>query len=188
VKKRKRRGRRLCRGALRRDRTIQQTKVDRGETMSGSDNPCAFEERHFTISELAQTWHFSEEFVRQIVQDEPGVTEWVRQQPGKRRYRVLRVPQSVAERLYRRAQARADHEPVQPRVARRRRRGAISLPLSKVRTAPTSAGSCSTTKPSATTSASSKSGIEAGRQRRMTRSSTTVTTRQILETKILAKA
>lgn len=35
---------------------------------------------------------FSVEFVRQIVKDEPGVTEWVRQQPGKRRYRVLRVP------------------------------------------------------------------------------------------------
>jgi hypothetical protein len=30
---------------------------------------------------------------------------WVRRVPGKRRYRVLRVPQSVAERLYRRASA-----------------------------------------------------------------------------------
>src|SRR5215831_1510303 len=68
----------------------------------------SFEERHFTIHELSKMWHFSTEFVRQIVKDESGVSEWVRQQPGRRRYRVLRVPQSVAERLYRRALARAE--------------------------------------------------------------------------------
>ena len=62
-----------------------------------------FEERHFTVPELATMWHLSREFVRQVVQHEPGVTEWVRQQPGRRRYRVLRVPQSVAERLDNRA-------------------------------------------------------------------------------------
>ena len=62
-----------------------------------------FEERHYTVKELAAMWRLSSEFVRQLVQHEPGVTEWVRQQPGKRRYRVLRVPESVAERLYRRA-------------------------------------------------------------------------------------
>ena len=65
-------------------------------------------------AELAQMWHFSVEFVRQIVGDEPGVTEWVRQQPGKRRYRVLSVPQSVVERLYRRAQTRAEQEGQSP--------------------------------------------------------------------------
>ena len=78
--------------------------------MTGSDTVCAFEERHFTIAELATMWQFSREFVRQLVQNEPGVTEWVRQLPGKRRYRVLRVPQSVAERLYRRAQARVEFD------------------------------------------------------------------------------
>ena len=66
--------------------------------MTESDNSSLFEERHFTIHELSKMWHFSVEFVRQIVKDEPGVTEWVRQRPGKRRYRVLRVPQSVVER------------------------------------------------------------------------------------------
>ena len=55
-----------------------------------------FAERHFTINQLAEMWNLSGEFVRQLVQREPGVTEWVRQQPGRRRYRVLRVPQSVA--------------------------------------------------------------------------------------------
>ena len=45
-----------------------------------------FEERHFTVPELATMWRLSREFVRQVVQHEPGVTEWVRQQPGRRRY------------------------------------------------------------------------------------------------------
>ncbi len=69
-----------------------------------------FEERHFTVPELAERWNLSREFVRQVVQGEPGVTEWVRQQPGRRRYRVLRVPQSVAERLYNRALGRAEDD------------------------------------------------------------------------------
>lgn len=70
----------------------------------------AFEERHFTVPELASMWRLSREFVRQVVQHEPGVTEWVRQEPGRRRYRVLRVPQSVAERLYNRALGKAEED------------------------------------------------------------------------------
>lgn len=66
-----------------------------------------FEERHFTVPELAEMWNLSREFVRQVVQGEPGVTEWVRQQPGRRRYRVLRVPKSVAERIYNQALGKA---------------------------------------------------------------------------------
>lgn len=69
-----------------------------------------FNERHYTINELAAMWSLSGEFVRQLVQHEPGVTEWVRQQPGRRRYRVLRIPQSVAERVYRRALSKASRE------------------------------------------------------------------------------
>lgn len=70
-----------------------------------TDEP--FAERHYTVNELAAMWRLSGEFVRQLVQHEPGVTEWVRQQPGRRRYRVLRIPQSVAERVYRRALTKA---------------------------------------------------------------------------------
>lgn len=69
-----------------------------------------FAERHFTINELAAMWNLSGEFVRQLVQHEQGVTEWVRQRPGRRRYRVLRIPQSVAERVYRRAVSKARTE------------------------------------------------------------------------------
>jgi hypothetical protein len=76
--------------------------------MEANERREPFEERHFTVPELASMWRLSREFVRQVVQHEPGVTEWVRQQPGRRRYRVLRVPQSVAERLYQRALGRAE--------------------------------------------------------------------------------
>ena len=78
--------------------------------MDPSEKTKPFEERHFTVPELATKWRLSREFVRQVVQQEPGVTEWVRQQPGRRRYRVLRVPQSVAERLYNRALGKAEDE------------------------------------------------------------------------------
>ena len=101
--------------------------------MIGSDHPCDFEERHFTIAELAHLWQFSTEFVRQLVQSEPGVTEWVRQQPGKRRYRVLRVPQSVAERVYRRAQARGQYEKARPKSVGRRPQAVPGEPSPKAR-------------------------------------------------------
>jgi hypothetical protein len=76
--------------------------------MEANERRERFEERHFTVPELAAMWRLSREFVRQVVQHEPGVTEWVRQEPGRRRYRVLRVPQSVAERLYNRALGKAE--------------------------------------------------------------------------------
>lgn len=74
--------------------------------MNRNDDREPFEERHFTVLELAAIWKLSAEFVRQLVEEEPGVTEWVRQRPGARRYRVLRVPASVARRLYTRALSR----------------------------------------------------------------------------------
>lgn len=93
--------------------------------MSSSDINTPLEERHYTIAELAKMWNFSTEFVRQIVRGEPGVTEWVRQAAGRRRYSVLRIPESVARRLYQRALARAEPEPVLPRGVGRRLRQAV---------------------------------------------------------------
>lgn len=78
-----------------------------------------FEQRHFTVGELAAMWNLSSEFVRQLVEKEPGVTEWVRQRPGARRYRVLRVPESVARRLYAQALSRASLKPFVGYVKRR---------------------------------------------------------------------
>jgi len=80
-----------------------------------------FAEPHYTVGELAAMWNLSAEFVRQIVQHEPGVTEWVRQKPGRRRYRVLRVPESVAERIYRRALAKARDEALTGRLEKSER-------------------------------------------------------------------
>ncbi len=89
-------------------------------TMDHDDNREPFEHRHFTVSELATMWRLSNEFVRQLVEAEPGVTEWVRQRPGARRYRVFRVPQSVAERLYTRALSRAVRQAERFRTKTRR--------------------------------------------------------------------
>lgn len=75
-------------------------------TAQNLDAPESVAERHYTISEVAALWNLSPEFVRQLIRNEPGVTEWVRQSPNKRRYRVLRIPESVVHRIYRRAQER----------------------------------------------------------------------------------
>jgi hypothetical protein len=80
-----------------------------------------FAERHYTVAELAEMWKFSKEFVRRLVAHEPGVSEWVTQEPGKRSYRVLRIPESVVERPYNRALSRADDV----RSRSRRRRGLL---------------------------------------------------------------
>ena len=59
-------------------------------------------ERHFSVNDLAAKWFLSDDYVRRLFWDEPGVIKLVRQKPGKRRYVILRIPHSVAERVYRR--------------------------------------------------------------------------------------
>lgn len=59
-------------------------------------------ERHFSVEELAQIWNMSEDFVRRLFLHEPGVVVFYRQQPGRRVYRTLRIPESVALRVHRR--------------------------------------------------------------------------------------
>lgn len=61
-------------------------------------------ERHFSPDELAQTWGLSSDTVRRLFEREPGVL--IIEQPKKsrssRRYRTLRIPESVALRVHRR--------------------------------------------------------------------------------------
>jgi hypothetical protein len=58
-------------------------------------------ERHFTVPELAEMWGFSEDFINAKFRDEPGVlTTQKRGRTGRRTYGVIRVPQSIAERVY----------------------------------------------------------------------------------------
>ena len=59
-------------------------------------------ERHLSTEELAKLWGMSEDFVRRLFLKEPGVVVFYNQRPGKRVYRTLRIPASVALRVHRR--------------------------------------------------------------------------------------
>jgi hypothetical protein len=62
-------------------------------------------ERHHAPSDVAELWHLNVETIRRLFQDEPGVL--VLQAPakkGRRRYKTIRIPQSVLERVHTRLQ------------------------------------------------------------------------------------
>ncbi len=70
-----------------------------------SATPAAgFMERHFTVGEVAALWNISDDSARRMFEREPGVLIIEgRQGIGRgRRYRTLRIPESVAARVYRR--------------------------------------------------------------------------------------
>jgi len=69
-----------------------------GDTGSASD--AAFG-RHFTAAELADIWRLDETTIRRIFQDEPGVLRIGKASRRKRQYFTLRIPESVALRVYR---------------------------------------------------------------------------------------
>ena len=58
-------------------------------------------ERHFSVEELAEVWGMSQDFVRRLFLNEAGVVIFYRQRPGRRVYRTLRIPESVAVRVHR---------------------------------------------------------------------------------------
>ncbi len=61
-------------------------------------------ERHYSPAEIAGLWGLSVDTVRRLFENEPGVLvfEPPRAYGRRRRYRTLRIPESVAERVYRR--------------------------------------------------------------------------------------
>jgi hypothetical protein len=60
-------------------------------------------ERHFSPAQLAEQWNLSEDTVRRVFELEPDVLIFENPERGSsRRRRTLRIPQSVAERVYRR--------------------------------------------------------------------------------------
>ena len=69
-------------------------------------------ERHYTVPELEEQWNFSDDFIRQLFINEPGVIKIVRPEDpnrigkngkkGKRPYVTLRIPESVAARVHER--------------------------------------------------------------------------------------
>jgi hypothetical protein len=58
-------------------------------------------ERHYSPAELAALWNLSEDAVRRLFEKEPGVFVLAQPKPGKRSYRTLRIPESVAQRVHR---------------------------------------------------------------------------------------
>jgi hypothetical protein len=58
-------------------------------------------ERHYSVDELAAVWGMSDDFVRRLFLHEPGVVIFFKQRPGRRTYRVLRIPESVVQRVHR---------------------------------------------------------------------------------------
>lgn len=58
-------------------------------------------DKHFEVGTLARMWNLSDDTIRRMFRDEPGVIKWVRH-GGKRPYVILRIPQPVAERVYNR--------------------------------------------------------------------------------------
>jgi hypothetical protein len=72
--------------------------------MDASSNPVPAFERHFTPQELAELWHLSVDTIRAMFAKEPGVfiTNGIRSdaRARSRRYRTIRIPESVALRVY----------------------------------------------------------------------------------------
>jgi hypothetical protein len=60
------------------------------------------DERHYSVSELAEAWNISEDKVRDLFLNEPGVLNFGKRSRRKRVYRPLRIPQHVADRVYER--------------------------------------------------------------------------------------
>ncbi len=59
-------------------------------------------ERHYSVDDLAERWGMSDDFVRRLFLHEPGVVVFFKYRPGKRTYRILRIPESVAQRVHQR--------------------------------------------------------------------------------------
>lgn len=72
--------------------------------MSTTSSPAEPLEPHFTLAQVAEAWGVSTDTVRRMCEGEPGVLV-IEPAPGRysrRRYRTLRIPASVAERVHRR--------------------------------------------------------------------------------------
>jgi AraC-like DNA-binding protein len=63
----------------------------------------ALTERHYSVKELAQMWGLSPTAIRRMFRNEPGVLRFGKENKGhQRNYVTLRIPASVAERVYQR--------------------------------------------------------------------------------------
>ena len=75
-----------------------------GTTEAQAKRP-EFFERHYTVKELADAWHMSATVLREWFINEPGVVKFGVKKLSKNRKRTyvsMRIPESVARRVYRR--------------------------------------------------------------------------------------
>jgi AraC-like DNA-binding protein len=75
--------------------------IAEGMTMQGR---AEFLEPHYTLAELSKAWHVSRPTLQGWFRDEPGVIRYGQDKLKKGRQRThlsLRVPESVARRVYR---------------------------------------------------------------------------------------
>jgi len=83
-----------------------------GQTVGESGRPGAdktqkgplprYQERHYSVADIAKTWNLSREIIRKQFEGEPGVlvigSDGTR---SKRGYHTMRIPESVMERVHR---------------------------------------------------------------------------------------
>ena len=63
-------------------------------------------QRHYSVAELAEAWKLSENTIRRMFEDEPGVLKWgTTESKYKRRYTTLRIPETVVLRVHRQIRA-----------------------------------------------------------------------------------
>lgn len=63
-------------------------------------------EKHYSVLELAELWNLSENTIRRMFENEPGVLKWgTREGRFKRRYTTLRIPETVVLRVHRQLEA-----------------------------------------------------------------------------------
>jgi hypothetical protein len=80
--------------------------------MNNSQGDATSLEPHYSPTEVAEAWGVSTNTVRRMFKDEPGVLV-IEPAPGRfsrRKYRTLRIPASVAERVHRRMTVVASSE------------------------------------------------------------------------------
>ena len=64
-------------------------------------------ERHYSVEDLCGQWKMSDDFIRRLFLREPGVVVFSQARPGRRVYRTLRIPESVAKDVHRRMRKEA---------------------------------------------------------------------------------
>jgi hypothetical protein len=83
-------------------------------TATSKEQQPEFCEKHYTLAELALHWHMSVRTVREWFLEEPGVIKFginKLTKTRKRTYISLRIPESVAWKVYHRMSGKHLHQP-----------------------------------------------------------------------------